>query len=419
MHPKDQIIEIMQRIYQHSMTTTSGGNLSILDDGNMWITPASIDKGKLTADDIVVVAKDGKVFGRHMPSSEYLFHHAVYERNTRIKAILHAHPPALAAFSIVRQVPDTRVIPQAFDICGTVGIVKYAPPGSQELADDIAQSFEEGHNTVLLENHGIVTGGEDLLSAFQRFETLDFCARIIIKAGILGKKILSLTDKQISLFYEVRNNLPEFYPKKHTNKELELRKEICDFAGRSYDQRLMTSTEGTLSTRLDADSFLITPYGVDRKYLTVENIVQIKDKHRESGKIPSRAILLHNFIYEVSNDISAIITAQAPNIMAYGVTGTKIDTRTLPENYILLRNIPIIQYGMQFGEDVASVVSSKTPVVILQNDAVLVTGPSILSAYDRLEVAERAAETLLNSISLGKPVLLDKQQVMDLDKKYR
>ena len=401
------------------MTTTSGGNLSILDNDDVWITPAGIDKGKLTPDDIVVVAKDGKVFGRHMPSSEYPFHHTIYERNPRLKAILHAHPPALTAFSIIRRVPDTRVIPQALDICGTVGIAKYATPGSQKLAENIAQSFEEGHNTVLLENHGIVTGGENLLSAFQKFETLDFCAQIIIKADKLGKKTLSLTDEQISLFHEVRNNLPEFSPKKHTNKELELRKEICDFVRRAYEQRLMTSTEGTLSTRIDADSFLITPYGVDRKYLTIENIVQIKGKHRELGKIPSRAVLLHNLIYEVNNDISAIITAQAPNIMAYGVTGTKLDTRALPESYILLRNIPILQYGMQFEEGIASVVSTETPVVILQNDAVLATGPSILNAYDRLEVAERAAETLLNSISLGKLILLDKQQVDDLDKKYR
>lgn len=60
VHPRDQIVDIMQRIYGYGMTTTSGGNLSILDsDGNMWISPASVDKGTLRREDIVCVKPDG------------------------------------------------------------------------------------------------------------------------------------------------------------------------------------------------------------------------------------------------------------------------------------------------------------------------------------------------------------------------
>ena len=45
-HPADQIVTIMNRIYHNGMTTTSGGNLSIMDaDGVMWISPSGIDKG--------------------------------------------------------------------------------------------------------------------------------------------------------------------------------------------------------------------------------------------------------------------------------------------------------------------------------------------------------------------------------------
>ena len=62
VHPRDQIVDIMQRIYGYGMTTTSGGNLSILDsDGNMWISPASVDKGTLRREDIVCVKPDGTV----------------------------------------------------------------------------------------------------------------------------------------------------------------------------------------------------------------------------------------------------------------------------------------------------------------------------------------------------------------------
>ena len=96
VHPRDQIVDIMQRIYGYGMTTTSGGNLSILDsDGNMWISPASVDKGTLRREDIVCVKPDGTVEGRHKPSSEFPFHRAIYKMRPDIKGILHAHPPAL------------------------------------------------------------------------------------------------------------------------------------------------------------------------------------------------------------------------------------------------------------------------------------------------------------------------------------
>ena len=62
MHPRDLITLIMKRLYGYGMTTTSGGNLSIMDsDGNMWISPGGIDKGTLRPEDIVCVKKDGTI----------------------------------------------------------------------------------------------------------------------------------------------------------------------------------------------------------------------------------------------------------------------------------------------------------------------------------------------------------------------
>jgi L-fuculose-phosphate aldolase len=416
MHPRDQLAEIMQRIYQYSMTTTSGGNLSLIDsEGNLWITPAGVDKGKLTAEDMICITKDEKIIGRHKPSSEYPFHQKIYARNPEIKSILHAHPPALSAFSIMREIPETRIFAQAVNVCGNIGIAKYATPGTDELADYISQAFKENANVVILENHGVVTTGDNLLEAFQRFETLDFCARTILNAKALGKKINVLSDKQIAMFNKPKEVLGEFSEEEHSNKDLESRKEICEFALRAYNQRLMISTEGTISVRISNDSFLITPFGVDRKYLTTENIVLIKNGKREAGKNPSRATKLHEAIYKNHPEINAIITAQAPNIMAYGITGQELDTRTIPENYILLKKI----HNLKFWSEISNELSSSTPVIIIENDAVLATGPSLLKAYDRLEVAERAAETVINSVVLGDFVPLNKEELADLDKNFK
>ena len=113
LHPRDEIMQTMERIYRYRMTTTSGGNLSIRDADGVWITPARVDKGSLTRDDIVCVRADGSVVGRHPASSELPFHQAIYAARPDLHAIVHAHPVALVAFSICRQTPNTRLFPQA------------------------------------------------------------------------------------------------------------------------------------------------------------------------------------------------------------------------------------------------------------------------------------------------------------------
>ncbi|MEE3391729.1 MAG: class II aldolase/adducin family protein, partial [Candidatus Cryptobacteroides sp.] len=114
MHPAEQIAIIIGRIYHGGMTTTTGGNVSIMDDnGDMWITPAGIDKGNLTPADIMCVKPDGTIIGPHRPSSEYPFHRAIYKMNPKAHSVIHAHPPGLVTFSIIHKVPDTSILPQA------------------------------------------------------------------------------------------------------------------------------------------------------------------------------------------------------------------------------------------------------------------------------------------------------------------
>ena len=103
MHPAEQIKVIIGRIYRSGMTTTSGGNVSIMDDnGDMWITPSAIDKGSLTERDIICVKADGTIVGPHKPSSEYPFHKAIYQMRPGMRSVIHAHPRALVSFSITQ-----------------------------------------------------------------------------------------------------------------------------------------------------------------------------------------------------------------------------------------------------------------------------------------------------------------------------
>lgn len=417
LHPREQIVTIMHRIYNSGMTTLSGGNLSIREDnGDIWITPAGVDKGKLTAKDIMLIRADGTVEGAHRPSSELPFHRAIYAQRPDLRAIVHAHPPALVSFSIIRRVPATSIIPQARYVCGAVGYAPYALPGSEQLGENIAATFAQGYDCVLLENHGAATAGGDLLTAFQRLETLDFCARTLLRAEKLGS-VTTLSEEQLALFHAEHEPLPEFTPVTHSSRERDLRQQLVDIVQRACDRQLMISTEGVASARVGHNCFVITPTAIDRRGFQIEDLVLIEDGKREAGKTPSRSVHMHAAIYKQHPGIHCILTAQSPAATAYTTTAARFDTRSIPESYILLRDVPLVPYGEHFKhpERIAELVSLRSPVLLIQNDCVLTVGRTVLEAFDRLEVAEFSAQALIDAASIGVFAPIDAEGIRDLE----
>ena len=420
IHPRDEIMRTMERIYRYRMTTTSGGNISILDDdGSIWITPARLDKGNLRRDDIVRVQADGTHEGPHRPSSEFPFHRAIYQGRPDLRGIVHAHPVALVAFSICRRVPDTNVLHQARKICGPVGFAPYALPGSAELGRNIAETFATGTDCVILENHGVVIGGAGLQQAFERFETLEFAAKTLIKASILGTP-RTLTDDDSKLGPPPAP-LPHFDPAHATSGEKELRRQLCEFVRRAYQQRLMISTQGAFSARLEGDAFLITPHRVDRSRLEIDDIVLVRDGAPERGKDPSGSARNHRSIYRQHPAIQSIVNAYPVNATAFGLTDTPLDSRTIPESYLFLKDVNRVPYGTQFGDGtaLARLASPKNPILILDNDGVQVWGTSVLDAFDRLEVLETTAEAMVNSIPLGAMVPMSDEAIEELNAAFK
>ncbi|MBR5501158.1 MAG: class II aldolase/adducin family protein, partial [Clostridia bacterium] len=326
------------------------------------------------------------------------------------------HPPALVAFSIVRQIPETRLIPNFAQICGSVSMAPYDVPGSQGLSKKIAAEFSKGHNVVMLENHGVFVGAEDLFHSFMAFETLEYCARLQIEAAKIGK-IRVLSDKHVQISGEKQNvQMDEFLNKNVSSEERAARRDMCKLIHRAYDQQLFTSTQGTFSVRLSDGSFLITPYHKDRKYLEEEDLVLIKDGWKEAGKNPSRSAMLHKKIYEKHPDINSVIIAHAPNVMAFAVTDVDFDSRTIPESYIMLRDVKKIPFGSSFMQPdmVADIFDAMTPILLVDNDCVIVTGSSLINAFDKLEVLEYSAKAVVASKSIGEIVPITDAEVADL-----
>ena len=417
IHPADQLVMFMQRIYDKGMTTTSGGNLSIIDDdGNIWITPAGVDKGTLNRNDIVCVKPDGTCVGPHKPSSELPFHAAVYKMRPDLRAVLHAHPPALVSFSIVRKLPDMEVLPSVQKVCNGLRIATYAVPGSDKLGENIGECFAQGSDIVILENHGVCIGAQTMFAAFQKFETLEYTANLEILAKRIGK-VKTLPNEALRVAETTTHlKMDDFIPNSHTSEELAARRDMITLIRRSYRQGLFTATHGTYSVRLSDGSFLITPFGMDRAYLEEDNLVRVKSGMKELGKTPSRAVGLHQAIYDANPNIRAVLLAHPVHAMAFAVTDAKFDPRTIPESYILLRDIKRIPYGKIYTDqdETAKVFTDACPAVMVENDCVIVTGESLLKAFDRLEVMESTAHSIINSTAIGDIVHITQEEVQDL-----
>ncbi|MFN3159029.1 MAG: class II aldolase/adducin family protein [Rubinisphaera brasiliensis] len=416
MHPRDEIMQAMERIYRSRMTTTSGGNISVRTDaGDIWITPARIDKGSLTRDDIVCVRADGEVIGKHRPSSEYPFHQAIYRVRPDIRSVVHAHPVALVAFSICGKVPNTRLFHQAHHVCGKTGFAPYALPGSDALGEKIATTFCDGCDSVILENHGVVVGGESLAAAFQRFEAFEFAARTLVNAAHLGT-VRFLDDDQLTEARERSVALESFSPESITTQEQELRHQLVSFLKRGCRQRLLISTEGSFSARLDDQSFLITPTQQDREQLSIEDFVLVRDGKREAGKKASRAVFAHQAIYQAHPHVKAIVFAHPVHATAFSVTEEPLNVRTIPESYVFLRDVKRVPYGVQYrnGGEIATHISARNPAAILENDGVLVTGNDVLDVFDRLEVLEATAEAVVNARAIGDVTVMPEQTIEEL-----
>lgn len=421
IHPADQLVMFMQRIYDKRLTTMSGGNLSIRDDdGNIWITPAGVDKGTLTRRDIICVKPDGTVIGPHKPSSELPFHISVYKMRSDLHAVLHAHPPALVAFSIVRQCPSLDLIPTVRRVCPDVRIATYAVPGSETLGANVGAVFADGCDIAILENHGVCVGAPDMFTAFQRFETLNYTASL----EVLGRKVGNIHELPADAYRMSETNfhtkMDDFIPNSRSSEELAARRDMITLIHRSYQMGLFTATHGTYSVRLADGSFVITPFNYDRAYLEEDDLVRVKAGMKELGKTPSRAVHLHEKIYETHPDIQAILLAHPVHAMAFAVTDAAFDARTIPESYILLRDVKKIPYEEIYTnpDQMAKEFAPSCPAVMVENDCVIVTGGSLLQAFDRLEVMESTAHSIISAQEIGPIVHITDPEIEEIKEAF-
>ena len=190
---RQEVAYFMRRLYRQGLTTTSGGNLSRrVGPDAIAITPAALDKARLTSGQIAILTLAGENRTPALPiSSEARMHLALYAARPDVLAIVHAHPVTASAFTAAATPINVRLLAESYALIGDPAVAAYALTGTDPLAAEVARVAGTGANCILMRNHGITTLGESLLRAFDRLELLEAAARMtLVAAGLQGVRSL-------------------------------------------------------------------------------------------------------------------------------------------------------------------------------------------------------------------------------------
>lgn len=205
------ICDICNKVWQKGWVAANDGNVSVkLDDDTFLCTPTGISKSFITPDKLIKINAKAEILereGDYRPSSEIKMHLRCYQDRDDVGAVLHAHPPVATAFALAHMPLDSYSLIESAIVIGSIPIAPFGIPSTNEVPDSIAPFLPE-HDVILLENHGALAVGSDLITAFYRMETLELVANTIYHARMLlgGEKETEIPQATLEKLFALRPN---------------------------------------------------------------------------------------------------------------------------------------------------------------------------------------------------------------------
>jgi L-fuculose-phosphate aldolase len=199
------IVDVGRRMYETGMIAASDGNVSVrLGEGKVLTTPTMVCKGRMTEDMMVVVDHEGRKLRRdeRNPSSELPMHLTIYRLRPDIQAVVHAHPPFATGFAVANVPLDRPLLSEVILTLGCIPLTAYGTPSTSEVSDSLIPYIPH-HDALLLANHGAVSYGPDLETAYARMETLEHFAKITLIAKLVGRQT-ELSPEAVGKLLDVR-----------------------------------------------------------------------------------------------------------------------------------------------------------------------------------------------------------------------
>lgn len=226
-------------LYERGHIVAAEGNLSVrLDADRILTTPTCLNKGMLTPGDLVIMDLEGRQLqGHRQISSEAGMHLLFYRMRSDVQAVCHAHPPTATGFAAAGHGLDQALLPEVVVSLGKVPLVRYATPGTPDLSA-VLEPYVPHYDALLLANHGAVTCGPDLLTAFYRMEIVEHFAKISLAARLAGEPQL-LSTREVAKLMAARARY-QVTPPPGGGAELP---ETCDSGESTTEEITLTRSE--------------------------------------------------------------------------------------------------------------------------------------------------------------------------------
>lgn len=208
---KEQICEVCNKMWQLGWVAANDGNVTVkLDDDTFFATPTGISKSFITPDKLLKINAKGEVLEGaegYRPSSEIKMHLKCYQDRDDVGAVVHAHPPVATGFALANIPLDSYSLIETAIAIGSVPITPFGTPSTDEVPNAIAPYLPE-HDVLLLQNHGALAVGSDLITAYYRMESLELCAKTTFYARMLlgGKQEEEIERDTLERLFSMRTN---------------------------------------------------------------------------------------------------------------------------------------------------------------------------------------------------------------------
>ena len=202
---RQAIVQFGRMLHENGFVAATDGNLSVrLDANRLLITPTCISKGRMRSSDMVIVNMEGKrLAGKRRVSSELAMHLLIYGLRPDVRGIVHAHPPTATGFAASGYDLNRPLVCEVVVGLGSIPLARYGTPGTPELTDAL-EPLIPNHDAILMANHGVVTFGSSLESAYMKMETVEHFAKIALVTHLLGNE-QPLGAKEVEKLQEVRH----------------------------------------------------------------------------------------------------------------------------------------------------------------------------------------------------------------------
>ena len=177
------LVTAAKSLHDRGYAPGNTGNLSLRTDEGYIITPTNSCLGRLSPDDLSVIASDGSLLGGLKPSKELPLHLEMYAAHADARAIVHLHSLGAVAASCLSSMAPTSVFSNmtAYQLLRVRNVVlaTYAEPGSAELTRNVREAAQQSAS-LLLANHGSLVARESLDAAVDAIEQFEQTALLAV-----------------------------------------------------------------------------------------------------------------------------------------------------------------------------------------------------------------------------------------------